>query len=165
MPDASGYRPSIIPGTIFLYDSQEPVAVPDLLAEEWASYCNPVTQTDTKKLLNKFSAKDLNNLYYHLEKPTAEDPRFGETKQHDRLASCAAKTSEALGWYSVRETGEPLAYGGESEWDIPQRDSLKMAKLIKGGQQLLPQRRKTSSNRNTFTSSSGWRTTAAGMPM
>ena len=33
LPDASGYRPFYYTGYNFLYDSQEPVAVPDLLAE------------------------------------------------------------------------------------------------------------------------------------
>lgn len=137
LPDASGYRPFYYTGYNFLYDSQEPVAVPDLLAEEWASYCNaPVTQTDTKKLLNKFSAKDLNNLYYHLEKN--QPLKIPDSVKQNSMTGyfMRSKDLEALGYILYAKQAEPFAYGGESEWDIPQRDSLKMAKLIKGGQQL-----------------------------
>lgn len=63
LPDAKEYKPFYYTGYNFLYDENEPVEVPDLLANEWAGYCDtPVTDADAKMFVNKFSLEDVNNL-------------------------------------------------------------------------------------------------------
>ncbi len=137
LPDAKGYRPFYYVGYQFLYDADEPTEVPDVLADEWAAYCGAsVKKADAKKLVNKFALKDLNNLYYHLEKnqPLKIPDSVKQNSMTDYFIQ--SKDFEALGYILHAKQVEPYVAGGEGDWSTPERDSLKMAKLIKNGQQL-----------------------------
>lgn len=136
LPDAGGYRPFYYTGYNFLYDNSEPVTVSDLLAEEWAAYgAAPVTKADAKKLVNKFSSKDLNNLYYHIEKnqPLKLPDSVKQNSMTDYFIR--SKDLEALGYILYAKQVEPYVVG-DDDWQNINRDSLKMARLIKNGQQL-----------------------------
>ena len=75
LPDAKGYKPFYYTGYNFLYDDAEPVETVDVLAKEWAGFCgSPVTVADAKRFVAKFAWKDLNNLYYNLEKEQYNHP-------------------------------------------------------------------------------------------
>ncbi len=142
LPEANGYRPFYYTGYNFLYDNSEPTAVPDLLAEEWAAYCGaPVTKADAKKLVNKFSQKDLNNIYYHIEKN--QPLKIPDSVKQNSMTAyfIQHKDLEALGYILYAKQVEPYVIGDEAWQDI-NRDSLKMAKLIKNGQQLYPAAKK-----------------------
>ncbi len=137
LPDASGYRPFYYVGTSFLYDATEPVSLSDMLADEWAAYCGAsVKKSDAKKLVNKFDAKELSNLYYHLEKN--QPLKISDTVKQNSMTAyfIQSKDLEALGYILYAKQVEPQVIGGEGDWYAPQRDSVKMAKLIKNGQQL-----------------------------
>ncbi|MEO6540857.1 MAG: hypothetical protein ABIN74_07715, partial [Ferruginibacter sp.] len=137
LPEANGYKPFYYTGYNFFYDSREPVAVADILAEEWAAYCAaPVKVADAKKLVNKFASKDLNNLYYHLEKK--QPLKIPDSVKQNSMTGYFMQTKdlEALGYILYAKQVEPYVIGGDGDWEAIQRDSLKMGTLIKSGQQL-----------------------------
>jgi hypothetical protein len=137
LPDAKGYRPFYYVGYRSFYDDAEPTEVADVLAEEWAAYCgSSVKKLDAKKLVNKFAWKDLNNLYYNLEKN--QPLKIPDTVKQNSMTAyfMQSKDLEALGYILYAKQVEPYVIGGESDWNAPERDSLKMAKLAKNGQQL-----------------------------
>jgi hypothetical protein len=137
LPDAKGYKPFYYTSFNFLYDETEPATASDILAKEWSAYCgSAVTETDAKKFVNKFAWKDLNNLYLNIDKnqPLKIPDSLKQNNMTDYFFK--QKDLEALGYIMYAKQVEPYVYAGESSWDMPQRDSLKMAKLIKNGQQL-----------------------------
>ncbi|MBK8519834.1 MAG: hypothetical protein WAT20_15655 [Ferruginibacter sp.] len=137
LPEAGGYRPFYYVGYQFLYDANEPASLSDLLANEWATYCGAtVKKEDAKKMVNKFAWKDLNNLYYHLEKNLPL--KIPDSVKQNSMTGyfMQSKDFEALGYILYAKQVEPYVVGGDGDWEGIQRDSLKMAKLIKSGQQL-----------------------------
>lgn len=137
LPDAQGYRPFYYIGYQSFYDDAEPTDVTDVLADEWITYCgHSVQKADAKKLVNKFAWKDLNNLYYNLEKN--QPLKIPDSVKQNSMTAyfIQSKDLEALGYILYAKQVEPYVTGGEGDWNAPARDSLKMAKLIKNGQQL-----------------------------
>lgn len=137
LPDAKGYKPFYYVGYRAFYDATEPTEVADVLADEWAAYCgSSVKKADAKKLVNKFAWKDLNNLYFNLEKN--QPLKIPDSVKQNSMTAyfMQSKDLEALGYIMYAKQVEPHVLGGEGEWDALQRDSLKMVKLIKNGQQL-----------------------------
>ena len=137
LPDAKGYRPFYYIGYQTFYDATEPTEVADVLADEWAAYCGAsVKKADAKKLVNKFAWKDLNNLYYNLEKN--QPLKIPDSVKQNSMTAyfIQSKDLEALGYILYAKQVEPHVIGGEGDWNAPARDSLKMAKLIKNGMQL-----------------------------
>ncbi len=138
LPDAKGYRPFYYTGYNFLYDENEPVNLPDVLAKEWAGFCGaPVTESDAKVFVNKFAWKDLNNLYFHLEKN--KPLTIPDSVKRNNMTGYFMKTKnlETLGYLMYAKQVEPFVTGGGDYWEAPKRDSMKMDKLIKNGFQLL----------------------------
>jgi hypothetical protein len=138
LPDAKAYKPFYYTSYHFLYDDTEPVQTLDVLSKEWSTYCGiPVTEKDAKKFIARFDAKDLNNLYYHLEKkqPLKIPDSVKKNSMTDYFMQ--HKNLEALGYLLFAKKAGPFVVGGADDWETPQRDSLKMDKLIKNGFQLL----------------------------
>ena len=137
LSEASGYRPFYYTGLNFLYDESEPVETSDLLSKEWAGYCGvPVTDADAKTFVTEFVRKDLANLYSNLEKnSTLIVP---DSILRNSMANYFTKTKdlEGLGYLLYAKQLEPLVSGNSDAWEPAERDSIKMAKLIKNGQQL-----------------------------
>jgi len=137
LPEANGYRPFYYTGYNFLYDINEPAPLPDLLAVEWAAYCSsPVKIKDAKKLVNEFSRKDLNSLYNHIEKK--QPLQIPDSVKKNSMTDYFLRTKdlEALGYILFAKQAEPYVTGGDSDWETIKRDSIKMDRLIKNGQQL-----------------------------
>lgn len=136
LPEANGYKPFYYTGYNFLYDEKEPVSTTDLFADEWAVYCGKVTKPDAKKLVTKFSWKDLNNLYQHVEKN--QPLKIPDSVKQNSMTEyfLQNKDLEALGYIMYSKRVEPYVLGGDGDWDLLQRDSVKMAGLIKNGKQL-----------------------------
>lgn len=137
LPDAKGYKPFYYTGYNFLYDDKDEVSTGYLLANEWAGYCGvPVTDADAKLFVNRFSWKDMNNLYFHLEKN--QPLKIPDSVKRNSMTGyfMRDKDLETLGYIMYAKQVEPFVQGGSEDWQPFQRDSLKMAKLIKNGQQL-----------------------------
>lgn len=137
LPEANGYKPFYYTGYNFLYDVNEPVSTTDMFAKEWAEYCGASVKTnDAKMLVTKYSLKDLNNLYYHLEKN--QPLKIPDSVKQNSMTAyfIQQKDFEALGYILYAKQAEPYVIGGNADWENLKRDSLKMAKLIKNGQQL-----------------------------
>lgn len=137
LPDANGYRPFYYTGYTFLFSSDEPVEVSDLLAKEWATYCGgTVTTEDAKKFINKFARKDINSLYTRIEKK--QSLILPDSVLHNSMTNyfTNSRNLEALGYLLYAKQVEPNVTGNSDQWEIANRDSLKMANLIKNGQQL-----------------------------
>ncbi len=137
LPEANGYRPFYYTGLNFLYDESEPVEVSDLLAQEWAGYCGgPVTDADASLFVTKFERNDLTNLYSNIEKGSSlsmPDSIMGNSMTNYFIKT---KDLEALGYLLYAKQLEPHVSGNSDAWEPTQRDSVKMAKLIKNGLQL-----------------------------
>ncbi|MFZ1784373.1 MAG: hypothetical protein WAU23_04170 [Ferruginibacter sp.] len=137
LPESGAYKPFYYTGYSFLYDVEEPVSQSDLLADEWAAYCGTmVSSAQAKKLVNKFAWKDLNNLYYHLEKN--QPLKIPDSVKQNSMTAyfMQSKDLEALGYIMYAKQVEPFVTGSYDEWEPIKRDSIKMARLIKSGQQL-----------------------------
>ncbi|MFN8242879.1 MAG: hypothetical protein U0X40_02390 [Ferruginibacter sp.] len=137
LPDAKAYTPFYYTGYNFLYDDAEPVAVSELLSKEWAAYCgNDVTPGEALRFVNKFAWKDLSNLYYNLEK--GQPLKIPDSVLRNKMTNyfMQQKDLEALGYIMYAKQVEPYVEGDYTSWEPAKRDSVKMAKLIKNGQQL-----------------------------
>ncbi len=138
LSDAKAYKPFYYTSYNFLYDETEPVETADILCNEWSSYCGvPVTDADVKKFITKFDAKDINNLYYHLEKN--QPLKIPDSVKRNSMTDyfMKSKNFEALGYILYAKKTAPLVAGSADYWESPVRDSVKMDKLIKNGFQLL----------------------------
>lgn len=138
LPDAKAYKPFYYTSYNFLYEEAEPVETADVLCKEWSSYCGAtVTANDVNNFLVKFDAKDINNLYYHLEKN--QPLKIPDTVKRNSMTDYLMKTKnfEALGYILYTKKTAPYVSGGADMWESPLRDSVKMDKLIKNGFQLM----------------------------
>ena len=137
LPDAKAFKPFYYTGYNFLYDDKEPVSVSELLSNEWSAYCgSPVTAKDAYRFVNKFAWKDLNNLYFNIEKnqPLKIPDSVKQNSMTDYFIR--QKDLEGLGYIMYAKQVEPYVTGSADDWEPIVRDSAKMAKLIKSGQQL-----------------------------
>jgi hypothetical protein len=137
LPDDKSYRPFYYTGYNFLYDETEPVETVDVLSKEWAGFCGTsVTNKDAKAFVMEYSWKDLNNLYYHIEK--SQPLKIPDSVQKNSMTDyfIKAKNLEVLGYIMYAKKAEPLVDGGASSWEAPVRDTAKMNRLIKNGFQL-----------------------------
>ena len=138
LPDAKGYRPFYYTGYNFLYDEAEPVSTSDVLAKEWAGYCgSPVTTPDAKSFVTQFAWKDLNNLYFNLEKNQPLKIPDSVNRNSMTRYFLKNKSLEALGYIMFAKKTEQFTVGNAENWEAPEKDSIKMDKLIKNGFQLL----------------------------
>lgn len=138
LPEAKAFKPFYYTSYNFLYEEQEPVETADVLCKEWSDYCgNPVTAAAAKEFISDFDSKDVNNLYYHLEKnqplnipdSVKKNSMTGYFMQHENF--------EALGYILYTKKVAPHVNIEANMWDPPVRDTAKMNRLIKNGFQLL----------------------------
>lgn len=137
LPDAKGYKPFYYVGYNFLYDENEPTSVPAQLSEEWAGYCGqPVAAKDAYRFVNKYALKDLNSLYFNIEKN--QPLKIPDSVKRNSMTDyfMQKKDLEGLGYIMYAKQVEPFVLGSADYWEAPNRDSVKMAKLIRNGQQL-----------------------------
>ena len=138
LPDAKAYKPFYYTSYYFLYDETEPVETADVLCREWSNYCGgTVSIKDAKDFITRFDAKDINNLYYHLEKN--QPLKIPDSVKRNSMTDyfMQHKNFEALGYILYTKKIAPYVSGGADAWEMPARDSLKQDKLIKNGFQLL----------------------------
>jgi hypothetical protein len=137
LPEANGYRPFYYTNYNFLYDDSEPVEVSDVLAREWASYCgSSVTPTDAKTFVNKFMRKDVTNLYLNIEKSQTNPVPDSVLQNSMAKYFIKSRDLEGLGYILYAMQVEPNVIGSSDAWEPVQRDTVKMARLIKNGLQL-----------------------------
>ncbi|MFT3826850.1 MAG: hypothetical protein QM731_23200 [Chitinophagaceae bacterium] len=132
-----GYEPFYYTNYEFLYKNDEPVNTATVTAAEWIPYAgNKFTDQDASAFVNQYARKDLAALYNSIEKSTAlTAPDSVKNNGMTRFFQ-DQKDLEALGYLMYAKQVEPDVTGSWSEWEPVQRDSAKMAKLIKNGQQL-----------------------------
>ncbi len=130
-------RPFYYTGYEFLYDSEEPVATTDILAEEWKTYCAAnVTAKDAKSFVIEYNQKDITSLYFGLEKN--KPYQIPDSIKQNSMTNYFAqqKDFEALGYIIYAKRVEPYVAGDYNSWEPAKRDTLEMAKYIKNGLQL-----------------------------
>jgi hypothetical protein len=138
LPDAQGYKPFYYTSYNFLYDENEPAETSNLLSKEWAGYCGTtVTAADAKRFVTEFVWKDVNNLYFNIEKN--QPLQIPDSVKRNGMTNyfLQQKDLEGLGYILYAKKVEPHTGGSADYWKLPQRDSTAMAKMIKNGQQLL----------------------------
>ncbi|MCH5716363.1 hypothetical protein [Niabella hibiscisoli] len=60
-----------------MFDYEEPVSAADVLVKEWVDFTGKtVSEKDANAFVMKFPAKDINTLYYHIEKNACYTARF-----------------------------------------------------------------------------------------
>ncbi len=139
-PDISStqsLRPFYYTGYNFLYDEEEPVKTETILANEWAAYCGvPVSDKDAQAFVTEYAQKDINSLYINIEKN--QPLKIPDSVKRNSMTAYFMKQKdlEALGYILYAKKAQVYVIGGNNDWDAIKRDSLAMAKLIKGGLQL-----------------------------
>ena len=96
----------------------------------------PVTDADAKLFVNKFAWKDVNNLYLKIEKNGVAAIQDSVLKNTMSQFFLKVKIWKRLGYILYAKQVEPYVTGNADAWEPIKRDSVKMAKLIKNGQQL-----------------------------
>lgn len=135
--DAKGYEPFYYTNYQFLYEEKEPVETADLTSAEWVGYGNnSFTTNDARAFVVDYARKDLANLYYHIEKN--QPLQVPDSVKNNGMTKFFMnnKDLEALGYILYAKQVEPNVTGGWTSWDPIERDTAKMGKLIKNGQQL-----------------------------
>ncbi|HUP10713.1 MAG TPA: hypothetical protein VM187_00830, partial [Niastella sp.] len=103
----------------------------------WVSYgSNSFTAKDAYAFVCQYARKDLSSLYFNLEK--SQPLVVPDSVKNNGMTKffMTGKDLEALGYIMYAKQVEPNVTGNWSEWEPIERDSAKMAKLIKNGQQL-----------------------------
>jgi hypothetical protein len=120
----------------FLYHEEEPVPVKYVTSAEWTGYCGKaVNEKDAYEFVCRYAHKDLSSLYFHLEKK--QPLKIPDSVVRNSMTKYFMKGNdfEALGYVMYAKQAEPFVTGDEG-WEHVQRDSIKMARLVKNGQQL-----------------------------
>lgn len=134
---STNYKPFYYSGYSHLYDYNEPENPADVLAKEWAAYAkNKVTTADAYAFVMEYSEADLNNLYYHLEKNKPLQIPDSVKRNSMTKYFMQQKDLEALGYIMYAKKVEPFVSGSPDYWEPIDRDTEKMARLIKNGKQL-----------------------------
>lgn len=136
LSEVQGYKPFYYTGYLFLYDEEEPQTPADVLAGEWATYAGTGNTKEAYRFINKFDRKDINNLYFHIEKN--QPLKIPDSVKNNSLTNYFIKSKdlEALGYVLFAKQAEPLVAGNADYWEPIKRDSAKMVKLAKNGVQL-----------------------------
>lgn len=135
--DVKGYEPFYYTNCRFLYQDEEPVSTADLTSADWVSYGNnSFTAKEAYAFVCQYARKDLSSLYFNLEK--SQPLAVPDSVKNNGMTKffMTGKDLEALGYIMYAKQVEPTVTGSWSEWEPIERDSAKMAKLIKNGQQL-----------------------------
>ena len=135
--DAKGYEPFYYTNYRFLFDEKEPVEISDITAAEWVGYGNnSFTPKDARAFVIEYARKDLASLYYHLEK--GQPLQVPDSVKNNGMTRffMNSKDLEALGYLMYAKQVEPNVTGYWTSWEPIERDTAKMGKLIKNGQQL-----------------------------
>ncbi|MEO5944683.1 MAG: hypothetical protein ABIP30_00715 [Ferruginibacter sp.] len=131
------YSPFYYSNNLFLYSDDDPVNKSVVLADEWAAYCGtPVKSEDAFDFVNQYDLKDVNNLYYNIEK--AQPLKIPDSLKRNSMTNyfLQKKDLEALGYIIYAKKIEPDVTGDSRAWEPIKRDSVEMAKFIKDGKQL-----------------------------
>lgn len=133
---AKGFRPFYYTGYTFLYDDKEPANPSEVIAAEWATYGSITPVKDVAKFINKFNRKDINTLYFHIEKN--QPLTIPDSVKNNAMTAYFIKSRdlEALGYVLYAKQVEPYVGGNAEEWEPIKRDSVKMGMLAKNGIQL-----------------------------
>lgn len=132
-----GYEPFYYTNYRFLYDEKEPVATADLTAAEWVGYGNnSFTTKDARAFVVEYARKDLSSLYYYIEKN--QPLQIPDSVKNNGMTQffMNSKDLEALGYILYAKQVEPNVTGDWTTWEPIERDTARMSKLIKNGQQL-----------------------------
>jgi hypothetical protein len=137
LSEEQGYKQFYYTNYEFLYDTKENQDVATLTAGEWTGYGNKTFDSKAAyDFVCKFAWKDLNNLYFNLEKN--QPLKIPDSVKRNGMTNffMTSKDLEALGYIMYAKQAEPHVTGDWSSWEPIQRDKVKMEKLMKSGQQL-----------------------------
>ncbi|NII24950.1 hypothetical protein HB364_07665 [Pseudoflavitalea sp. X16] len=132
-----GYEPFYYTNYRFLYQEEEPVNTSDLTSAEWVKYGNNgFTANDARQFVTEYARKDLSSLYYHLEKN--QPLQVPDSVKNNGMTQffMTSKDLEALGYIMYAKQVEPNVTGYWTSWEPIERDTARMGKLMKNGQQL-----------------------------
>ncbi|MEO5996967.1 MAG: hypothetical protein ABIN89_09545 [Chitinophagaceae bacterium] len=121
----------------FLYNANEPVDVAEATSSEWITYCGgTIDKKQAYDFVCRYAQKDLTGIYYFLEKN--QPLKIPDSVKANKMTAYFfnSKDLEALGYLIYAKQVEPFVVGNWNDWDPASRDSIKMGRLIKSGQQL-----------------------------
>ena len=137
LPATKTYTPFYYSSNLFLYSDDDPVNKSVVLSDEWAAYCGaPVKSEDANDFVTEYALKDVNNLYYNVEK--SQPLQIPDSVKRNSMTNyfLQKKDLEALGYIIYAKKVQPYVTGDGDAWEAIKRDSVTMAKFIKNGQQL-----------------------------
>jgi len=110
--------------------------IPDANIGEWRAYTSTtIPLADIDSFVYAFSYQDLKTLYAHIEKGSVLNTDKAVANNGFTKWFVTAKDLEALGYLMYAKQCEPLV-NTAGDWDAPERDTVKMGKLIRNGLQL-----------------------------
>ncbi len=120
----------------FLYNADEPVDVAEATSAEWATYCGDTDKKQAYDFVCRFAHKDLSAIYTFIDKNLPL--KIPDSVKSNKLTAyfLNSKDKEALGYLMYAKQVEPSVVGNWNDWEPGSRDSTKMSRLIKNGQQL-----------------------------
>jgi hypothetical protein len=121
----------------FLYESEEPVDVAEATSSEWIAYCGGnITKKQAYDFVCGYAQKDLASIYANLDKN--QPLKIPDSVKANKITGyfLNSKDKEALGYLMYAKQVQPSVIGNWDDWDPASRDSVKMSRLIKNGQQL-----------------------------
>ncbi len=130
------YQPFFYTNEQFLYSYEDAVSAESVLVQEWVNFTRKTaTSKDVQAFVMKFPAKDINTLYYHIEKnkPAVLPDSIGQNSMSQFFLK--EKNLEALGYILYAKKLEPHVIGSD-EWEPETRDSMAMNGLLNNGLQL-----------------------------
>ena len=137
LSDQKGYEAFYYTNYQFLYDSNEPVNTAEATSAEWVGYSgNKFSNKEAYSFVCEYAQRDISTLYYHIEKNQPLNIPDSMKKNEMTRFFIASKDLEALGYLLYAKNVEPNVTGNWTSWEPVERDTVKMAKLIKNGQQL-----------------------------
>lgn len=121
----------------FLYDAEEPVDAAEVTSSEWIDYCGGgINKKQAYDFVCRYAHKDLSAIYAHIDKN--QPLLIPDSVKVNKITGyfINTKDKEALGYLMYAKQVEPSVIGNWNDWNPASRDSIKMGRLIKNGQQL-----------------------------
>ncbi len=135
--EQQGYKPFYYTGEIRWYDLEETPTTEEVNTTEWKNYfSNQPSDKDVYQFVYKYSSKDLNALYYNIEKSKPFAAADSVKKNSVTNWFLQKKDLEALGYILYAKQVEPQVSYDWDAWEPVKKDTAKMGKLIKNGLQL-----------------------------
>jgi hypothetical protein len=133
----TGYEPFYYTNYLFLYGSDELVNTAEITSAEWSAWSKKsFTAKEAYDFVCRYPRHEIASLYYNIEKN--QPLKISDSVKNNGMTKWfqQQKDLEALGYILYAKQVEPFTIGSWDDWQAINRDSTRMAGLLRNGQQL-----------------------------